>query len=49
MSQSIIVLSRSIIQELVEVPSILIGVLGECFDRRVEGEVFEGDVTVSLH
>lgn len=49
MSQSIIVLSRSIIQELVEVLSILIGVLGEGFDRRVEGEVFEGYVTVSLH
>lgn len=49
MGQSIIVLSRSIIQELVEVQSIVIGVLGEGFDRRVEEEVFEGDVTVSLH
>lgn len=49
MSQSIIVLSRSIIQELVEVQSILIGVLGDSFDRWVEGGVFEEDVTVSLH
>lgn len=35
MSQSITVLSRSIIQELVEVQSIQIGVLGKGFDRRV--------------